>query len=94
MIGDNRAARYLRKFHPWYVDRLPAMMLTLDAGVPGIEGIDTRGGHVHADEFEVAVMDCLADGRAHADGDSPVGKRRELEVEFTSRPRGGRRDID
>jgi tRNA-dihydrouridine synthase B len=30
-LGPDRAARYLRKFHPWYVDRLGAPKRVLDA---------------------------------------------------------------
>ncbi len=30
-LGPDRAARYLRKFHPWYVERIGAPRATQDA---------------------------------------------------------------
>jgi hypothetical protein len=38
-----------------------------------VDGIDARAGHIHADEFEVALIDAFADGGAHPDGQASVG---------------------
>jgi hypothetical protein len=45
-LGSDRAARYLRKFYPWYVERLGASR-TLQNGLQRAETVDAARALLH-----------------------------------------------
>jgi nifR3 family TIM-barrel protein len=58
-LGAGRAARYLRKFHPWYVDTLDAGRPVQDA-LQRAEALDEQRGVISALSDAAPVLPCAA----------------------------------
>jgi len=53
-LGEDRATRYLRKFYPWYVERLGGGR-ALQAALQTAPTLDTARGVLHSDAVTAAA---------------------------------------